>query len=508
MTLGYPDKAHAQGGGHLRNRIDAARSPGGRRRNTALALTAIFAFVGAMLVPTLVPTAPAQAITGADFNPGYIISDSVFFSSQAMNGAQVQSFLDGKVASCRSGFVCLRGYSQTTSNIASDRYCSGYQGGGVESAATIIVKVAASCGINPRVLLVLLQKEQSLVTSTGPSSGAYSSATGAGCPDTAPCDPSIQGFFYQVYYGARSFQRYVKNNAAYNYQWGAWEDILYHPNRGCGTRSVYIQNQATAALYNYTPYTPNDAALNNLYSTGDGCSSYGNRNFWRIFTDWFGSPTTGFQSNEVSGLIKALYQDVHGRVPDEGGTATWTRALMFEGRPASYVVNGVLASTEYYLARVDASYRQVLQREPEPSGRSYWLREIETSRLRVDDLAMIHTESDEFFEVHAGGDPREFVNLVYQQLLKRPASEADRDAWVSVMNARGRVAVVRGIYGSEESAAVRINTLYQTYFQRDADPAGIRTYTPIILSAGDHAVRGLLVNSREYLDRAVARYPE
>src|SRR5690606_20979087 len=50
------------------------------------------------------------------------------------------------------------------------------------------------------------------------------------------------------------------------------------------------KNEATAALYNYTPYTPNAAALANLYTTGDSCSSYGNRNFWAFYTDWFGSP--------------------------------------------------------------------------------------------------------------------------------------------------------------------------------------------------------------------------
>ncbi len=26
-----------------------------------------------------------------------------------------------------------------------------------------------------------------------------------------------------------------------------------------------------------------------MYGTGDGCSAYGNRNFWRYYTDWFGS---------------------------------------------------------------------------------------------------------------------------------------------------------------------------------------------------------------------------
>jgi hypothetical protein len=54
---------------------------------------------------------------------------------------------------------------------------------------------------------------------------------------------------------------------------------------------VRIRNQATANLYNYTPYQPNEAALASLYGDGDECSAFGNRNFWRIFTDWFGDPT-------------------------------------------------------------------------------------------------------------------------------------------------------------------------------------------------------------------------
>src|SRR5690606_7604841 len=77
--------------------------------------------------------------------------------------------------------------------------------------------------------------------------------------------------------------------ANYNYRFERNNTILWHPNTSCGSSTVYISNQATAGLYIYTPYRPNQAALNNLYGTGDSCSSYGNRNFWRMFNDWFGS---------------------------------------------------------------------------------------------------------------------------------------------------------------------------------------------------------------------------
>jgi hypothetical protein len=75
-------------------------------------------------------------------------------------------------------------------------------------------------------------------------------------------------------------------------------NVRYHPNSACGTVPVYIQNQATAGLYNYTPYTPNEAALRAGYGTGDGCSAYGNRNFFSYFTDWFGSTQSGPASHQ------------------------------------------------------------------------------------------------------------------------------------------------------------------------------------------------------------------
>lgn len=110
-----------------------------------------------------------------------------------------------------------------------------------------------------------------------------------GCPDNADCNPVFGGFLKQVFYGARSFKRYITNPTEFYYQgWGRTANVMYNPNAACGTKPVYIENKATFALYTYTPYTPNAAALANLYGSGDSCSAYGNRNFWTLFTDWFG----------------------------------------------------------------------------------------------------------------------------------------------------------------------------------------------------------------------------
>ncbi|WP_062305593.1 LGFP repeat-containing protein [Demequina subtropica] len=252
--------------------------------------------VGALAAIVATPTEAAAADL-SDFDPGYIISDANFYDSDAMTAAQVQSFLNGKVPTCHEEWsagandpiVCLKNYSQTTTYKAADAFCDGYTAK-TQTAAQIINGVARSCGVSQKVLLVLLQKETGLVTHTYPSEWRYDRATGFACPDTAPCDTQYYGFFNQLYSAARQYKIYQAYPNSYGYVAGYTNRILYHPKSSCGRKSVDIRNQATAGLYIYTPYTPNQAALNAGYGTGNSCSSYGNRNFFAYYSDWFGSP--------------------------------------------------------------------------------------------------------------------------------------------------------------------------------------------------------------------------
>jgi uncharacterized protein with LGFP repeats len=271
----------------------------------------VLSYVAAGTVATLAllfafASTPAYAANAKDFQPGNIISDAIFFNGSDMTSNQVQAFLDAHVTTCRTGYTCLKDYRQATPTVPANR-CAPYAGAVSDRASDIIAKVGASCGINPKVLLVLLEKEQSLVTDTWPLTSQYTHATGFSCPDTAPCDPAFAGFFYQVYYAARQFITYRMFPDAFNYHAGQVNNILLNPNPSCGTAPVFITNQATANLYIYTPYQPNAAALANLYGVGDGCSTYGNRNFWRLFTDWFGSTQGGPTPPDYKSAISAAY---------------------------------------------------------------------------------------------------------------------------------------------------------------------------------------------------------
>ena len=240
-----------------------------------------------------VPSGIVQTADLSKFQAGNIISDAVFFNRSSMTEAQIQTFLQSKVSRCASGYTCLKDYYDLSRTTTADAMCGKYSGGVRERASRIIYKVAQACGINPRVLIVMLQKEQTLITSTAPSKWNYQAAMGQGCPDTAACDSRYYGLFNQIFGAAWQMKRYA--NPAGTSKFFTWYapgktwNIKWHPNASCGTSAVYIQNQATANLYYYTPYRPNAAAIRAGYGLGDSCSAYGNRNFYQFFTDWFGS---------------------------------------------------------------------------------------------------------------------------------------------------------------------------------------------------------------------------
>jgi hypothetical protein len=275
--------------------------------------------VSALVVGVMAPAASASAAgsgsgivaardvktTLVGFNPGNMMSDAVFTAKDTMTEAQIQAFFNSKVSRCLGGIDeegnvirCLKDFTESSVNRPADAYCNGYTGAMNESAARIIYRVAQSCGINPQVLIVMLQKEQSLVTHTWPSGKRFRAALGQGCPDGGvACNPAYVGFFHQIYGAARQMQIYMEGRyftyyapgKTWNIYWQAPVKINGVWSYPCGSGPVYVANKATAALYYYTPYQPNAAALAAGYGLGDSCSAYGNRNFYNYFTDWFGS---------------------------------------------------------------------------------------------------------------------------------------------------------------------------------------------------------------------------
>ncbi|MGO3677523.1 MAG: LGFP repeat-containing protein, partial [Microbacteriaceae bacterium] len=444
----------------------------------------------AILSATLLTYAPSAA-TAADarsFNPGNILLDENLYNGSAMKAAEVQKFLNETVrgGKCTIGqpnrkpgdpavwggattFAsnCLNGYRQTTTSEPANKYCKAYTGAKNETAAQIITKVGQACGISQRVLITMLEKEQSLVTDEWPTVAQFSRAMGYGCPDTGPghsanCDKNFYGFFNQVYSAAWQFKVYKQNPQNYSIKPKQTNTIQWHPNKACGTSQVYIENAATAALYIYTPYRPNQAALDAQWGTGNSCSTYGNRNFFLLYSDWFGSPN-GFSvapelnqfytkqggAQGVYGAATAPVRNHKSYISQEfaGGTLFWSKATGASG------VNGAIrklynsegGATSYLGLPIGAEQRDKgVSRQEFQNGTAYWSQKTGASVINGAIRALYNSE----------GGPKGYLGLpigpehrskgVSRQEFEKGTAYWSQKTGTSVING-----AIRALYNSE-----------------------------------------------------------
>jgi len=205
----------------------------------------LFALITSITLFTLLTPSFSYA-----YNPDYLISDWDLTDPFALDFNQIQHFLN-------------RGY-------LGDYKTENWEGDS-KYAVSIIWDAAQYIGISPKVLLVMLQKEQSLIEDDNPSENQLNWAMGYGvCDSCSKSDPSIQrwlGFGKQVNSTAlQLIDGYLADIEEDGSTQGKYGPGI--PVEIDGT-TVTPANAATAALYAYTPHL------------------HGNENFVTIWNRWF-----------------------------------------------------------------------------------------------------------------------------------------------------------------------------------------------------------------------------
>lgn len=203
------------------------------------------------------------------FDPNAILDDRDIFDLGTMDLTALRSFLNQRGALGRMKIADIDGVEK--------------------EPAEIIWRVATSYKVNPKYLLALLQKEQSLVEDTSPTQRQLDWAMGFGvCDSCSKEDPRIQaykGFANQIEYAAKQhrerylFQLLGKGTTISGYAPGKLAVV--------DGQNIKPVNNATAMLYTYTPHI------------------HGNLNLWRIWRRWFslsfpdGTVAQGKSSKEI-----------------------------------------------------------------------------------------------------------------------------------------------------------------------------------------------------------------
>jgi hypothetical protein len=130
-------------------------------------------------------------------------------------------------------------------------------------------------------------------------------------------------------------------------------------------------------------------------------------------------------------VVQLAYIVLLRRCPDAAGAASWEMSLR-DGMAVETFARRIAFTPESRGIVVGDAYEQVLDRPAAPSERAFWstwLRPDPNRARRHDQLLAELAASTEMY-AQAGNDDAAWVALVYERILGRPASTADRDYWV------------------------------------------------------------------------------
>jgi hypothetical protein len=289
-----------------------------------------------ILLLVVVITQTSSTALAASFDQNNLISDNEFIDVNSMNTTEIQNFLESQGSFLKSYSENGRSAAQIINDAA-----HGYN----EASGTFngIVINTSTGTVSPKVILTMLQKEQSLISMTNQNDDSLRVAMSYGCPDSGGCSSTYAGFTKQVENGAWQL-RYNYERAQglgfSDYQVGQTQTFVDFN----GSHSVTFGNRATSSLYRYAPHVYN-----------------GNYNFWNLYTNTyqFQRPEYGYtviSQNSYPTLMPGNAYNFVLTVKNTGRT-TWTR-------------NIVKLGTNNPRDRVSGFYRESGDGSPYPSG---WL---------------------------------------------------------------------------------------------------------------------------------------
>ncbi|EKD49330.1 MAG: hypothetical protein ACD_63C00180G0011 [uncultured bacterium] len=153
-----------------------------------------------------------------DYPYNDIISDRLFYNRNAMKESDVQKFLESKGS-----------------------YLADFSEGG-KKASGLIYEACKSYGLNPKIVLVMLQKEQSLIEDGSPTERAVRCAMGYGS-----CDEKYMGFSKQIDNGVWILGKGYKDNKS-RYAYDVGKETMTQDGI-----KVKPKNYAVAELFIYNP---------------------------------------------------------------------------------------------------------------------------------------------------------------------------------------------------------------------------------------------------------------
>ena len=211
-------------------------------------------------------------------------------------------------------------------------------------------------------------------------------------------------------------------------------------------------------------------------------------------------------------FIRQLYLDFLGREADQAGLDYWTGITNDDGSNIDEITRSFMFSAEFNPRRaITRLYLAFFDRAPDLGGFDYWAGQINSGQANLDTISQSFVMSPEFISSYGSLSDRDFIRLVYNNVLVRQPDQAGYDFWLGEMaNGMTRGELMTQFSESPEFVqntrpAVDVILTYRGMLDRVPDASGFVFWLGQIAN-DQNAVLSLITgfyNSPEYAGRII-----
>jgi hypothetical protein len=205
---------------------------------------------------------------------------------------------------------------------------------------------------------------------------------------------------------------------------------------------------------------------------------------------------TGPVTSANASFVSATYQYLLGRAADTAGLDYHLARIASGGDRSRETFAFALAfSVEGSRREVVRAYGDLLGRAPDAAGESYWTAHLQGHG--VVDLRVLLLASDEYRLVNGGGDGT-WIDALYRDLLGRAPDPGGRQYWLARAQAGvPRALIAASVYIGDEALGRRVQALYQDTLGRTASAGELAGASAYIRRSDERNQRARLVASDE-----------
>lgn len=204
-------------------------------------------------------------------------------------------------------------------------------------------------------------------------------------------------------------------------------------------------------------------------------------------------------SGAIESFADAAYNDFMGRDATASEQNNWVQRIA-AGSTRYQLVAELAESDEWAANVVDGMYLDTLGRTPDAEGRGFWIDQLRNG-TSVARMAALFYGSPEYI-AQEGNQLDKWIADLYAELLGRQPDSGGLSYWLSETDRTTSGSVALRFYQSDESRRARVQALYAALLGRGSDVSGEDYWAEILLNGDDLALAASLAASDEYFDNA------